>query len=77
MIDFHTAYDLPDLRRARRTLELHVETGAVTLVDEFEVAAPLALEEVVTTWSKVDIQGSTARISGERSVLARLAVQRS
>jgi hypothetical protein len=70
VIDFHEAYELPDLRRARRTLELDAETGTITLTDEFEfAAAPLAIEEAFSTWSAVEATGSTARIAGERAAL--------
>jgi hypothetical protein len=70
VIDFHTAYDLPGLRRARRTLELHAQTGVVTLTDEFDFAAlPLAIEEAFSTWSQVETHGSTARIIGESAAL--------
>jgi hypothetical protein len=67
VIEFQSAYDLPDLRRARRTLELDTQTGVVTLVDVFEFAA--AVEEAFTTWSQVEAHGSTARITGERAAL--------
>jgi len=70
VIDFHKAYRLPDLRRARRTLELDAETGIITLTDEFEFdAVPLTIEEAFTTWSAVEATGSTARISGEWTAL--------
>jgi hypothetical protein len=70
VIDFHTAYNLPELRRARRTLELATDTGLVTLTDEYEFAAgPLAVEEAFTTWSTVVVSGSTARITGEQGAL--------
>ncbi len=69
VVDFHAAYDLPDLRRARRTLELDTQTGAITLSDEFDFAAPLEVEEAITTWSPVEAHGSTARITGEQSAL--------
>jgi len=70
VIDFHAAYDLPDLRRARRTLELDTRTGAVTLTDDFAFAgAPLAIEEAFTTWSQVEAGGARARIRGERAAL--------
>jgi hypothetical protein len=57
------------LRRARRTLELDTQTGVITLSDEFDFAAPLEVEEAITTWSPVEAHGSTARITGEQSVL--------
>ena len=69
VIDFHAAYDLPDLRRARRTVELDTRTGVVTLADEFAFAAPLSVEEAISTWSTVETNGNTARIMGERSAL--------
>jgi hypothetical protein len=70
VIDFHEAYALPDLRRARRTLELDTETGVITLTDDFEfAAAPLAIEEAFSSWSAVEATGTTARITGERATL--------
>jgi len=70
VIDFHMAYDLPDLRRARRTLNLNPATGIVTLEDEFVFdAAPMAVEEAFITWSQVDVKGGTALITGERGSL--------
>jgi hypothetical protein len=66
-IDFQAAYDVPDLRRARRTLELNTATGAVLLTDEFELSAPLAIEEAIITWSAVEAQGNTACIRGEHA----------
>lgn len=70
MIDFHAAYDLPALRRARRTLELDTRTGAILLADEFAFdGEPLPIEEAFTTWSQVDVRGSRALITGERAAL--------
>lgn len=70
VIDFHAAYDLPDLRGARRTLELDTRTGAVTLTDEFTFADwPLPVEEAFSTWTQVEVDGPRARICGERSAL--------
>lgn len=70
VVDFHAAYDLPDLRGARRTLELDTRTGAITLSDEFAFAgAPLPVEEAFTTWSRVEVNGPCARIAGERAAL--------
>ncbi len=69
VIDFHAAYDLPDLQRARRRLDLDTQTGVVTLADEFAFAAPQAIEEAFSTWSAVEAQGNTARVSGERAAL--------
>ncbi|HEX3052755.1 MAG TPA: heparinase II/III family protein [Aggregatilineaceae bacterium] len=70
VVDFQTAYDLPELHLARRTLELDTETGQVTLSDEFEFAgAALPVEEAFSTWSPVEISGSVAQITGERASL--------
>ncbi len=35
IVDFQTAYDLPELTRARRTLTLNPQTGAATIHDTF------------------------------------------
>lgn len=76
VIDFHTAYDLPALTQARRTLELHTDTGAVTLRDEFAFdGAPLEIEEALTTWSQVETDGSTARITGQQAALTLSIVE--
>ena len=70
VIDFHAAYDVPDLREARRTLELDTRSGGVTLTDEFAFAGePLPVEEAFTTWSRVEVRGSRARICGEQAAL--------
>lgn len=70
VIDFHAAYDLPDLRGARRTLDLDPHTGEVTLTDEFRFAsAPLPVEEAFSTWSTVTLAGAVARITGARAAL--------
>lgn len=76
VIDFHTAYRLPDLRRARRTLELAAETGVITLTDDYEFAAgPLAVEEAFTTWSAVEAAGRHARITGEQAALDLVIIE--
>lgn len=70
VVEFHAAYDLPDLRGARRMLELDTRSGAVTLTDEFTFAdGPLPVEEAFTTWSQVEVDGPRARICGERAAL--------
>jgi len=70
VVEFHAAYDLPDLVGARRTLELDTQTGEVTLSDEFAFAGePLPVEEAFATWSQVEVDGPCARISGEQAAL--------
>ncbi|MBI5960626.1 MAG: heparinase II/III family protein, partial [Chloroflexi bacterium] len=70
VIDFHTAYNLPTLTQARRTLELEPHTGMVKLVDEFGFAgSPLEIEEAFSTWFPVSAAGNTARIQGQQTSL--------
>jgi hypothetical protein len=69
-IDFHTAYDIPTLKHARRTLDLKAQTGEVWLEDDFTFeGTPQEIEEAFLTWHPVKIEGSTARITGTRSAL--------
>jgi hypothetical protein len=75
VIDFNHAYDLPDLQQARRRLELDIKTGVVTLADEFAFAAPLPVEEAFSTWSAVEVDANTARITGERAALTLQIVE--
>jgi len=54
VIDFHTAYDLPTLMLARRTLTLNPQTGEVTIQDEFAFDGDtLPIEEAFVTWHDV------------------------
>lgn len=70
VVDFHQAYDIPALARARRTFEFDAGTGALTLSDEFVFdGPPLDIEEAFTTWHPVAIDGATARITGEHAAL--------
>lgn len=70
VIDLHTAYDLPGLTLARRTLRLDTATGAVELTDAFAFdGAPLPVEEGFVTWHPVTLDGATAQIHGARSSL--------
>jgi hypothetical protein len=69
VVDFHNAYDLPDLQQARRRLELDTKTGIITLADEFTFAKPLPVEEAFSTWSAVEANGNSARITGARAAL--------
>lgn len=82
VIDFHAAYDLPALTRARRTLSLELATGAAEIHDEFAFRGePLPVEESFVTWHEVSVDGDTVTISGERSAItlqadgARFAVE--
>jgi hypothetical protein len=69
-IDFHTAYDLPALKHARRTLYLKAQTGEVWLEDDFTFnGSPQEIEEAFVTWHPIKIEGATARITGTRSAL--------
>ncbi|MCG8351705.1 MAG: heparinase II/III family protein [Chloroflexales bacterium] len=69
-IEMHHAYDLPQLRLARRTLRLDPQTGETLLEDVFAFdGAALAIEEVFVTWDSVAVNGGTAQITGARSSL--------
>ncbi len=69
-IDFAAAYDLPALSQARRSLEFDAAGGQVSLTDEYRFdGQPLVIEEAFSTWFPVEVQGSIARIKGERSAL--------
>ena len=70
VVDFHKAYDIPALTRARRTFEFDAATGALALRDEFAFdGPPLAVEEAFTTWLPVEADGATARIAGEHAAV--------
>jgi hypothetical protein len=69
VVDFHTAYDLPGLALARRTLSLD-ENGVAHLQDEFAFTeSPLPIEEAFVTWHEVEVNGDTVTITGERSAI--------
>jgi hypothetical protein len=71
VIDIHPVYGLPQLTLARRKLELDEKTGEICLEDRFEFAgSPLEIEEAVVTWCSVSVDGSTARITGQRHELS-------
>jgi hypothetical protein len=70
VIDFHTAYDLPQLTLARRTFTLETATGAVVMHDIFTFdGEPLLIEEVFVTWHDVAVEGDTVTITGANSAL--------
>jgi hypothetical protein len=70
-MDIHTIYGLVELTLARRTLELDENTGAIQLEDLFEFnGSPLEIEEAFVTWSSVSVDGSAARIIGQRNELS-------
>lgn len=59
VIDFHTAYEIPQLQKARRTLRLNASTGELMLEDEFEFEGDsLDVEEAFVTWDEVSVKGS-------------------
>jgi hypothetical protein len=65
VVDFHTAYDLPQLTRARRTLTLNPADGSAVLHDAFTFAGEaLPVEEVFVTWHDVAVHGDTVTITG-------------
>ena len=70
VIDFHTAYNLPELTLARRTLSLDPNTGAAEIRDEFTFSGtPLPIEQSFVTWHDVAVDGDTVTITGERSAI--------
>lgn len=75
VIDFHTAYDLPELTGARRSLSLDPNTGKAEIRDEFTFSgAPLPVEQSFVTWYDVTVDSDTVIITGERSSIAVQAV---
>ncbi|MBI5931551.1 MAG: heparinase II/III family protein [Chloroflexi bacterium] len=70
-LDFHTAYDLPELTLARRTVSLDPKTGVAIIQDQFEFAAdPLPIEEAFVTWHDVTSQSAdTVLIRGEQAAI--------
>jgi len=70
VIDFHTAYDLPTLTLARRTLRFDPGNGETTLDDQFAFDGdPLTIEEAFVTWCPVEVNGAIAQVIGQRSRL--------
>lgn len=68
VVDFHTAYDIPELTLARRTLTLDSKTGSATIHDSFEFSGDaLPIEEAFVTWHEVAINGDTVTIIGQKS----------
>jgi hypothetical protein len=55
-IELQRAYDLPELKLARRTLRLDRSSGVVLLEDEFAFEGlPLPVEEALVTWGDVTL----------------------
>jgi hypothetical protein len=70
VMDFHTAYDIPTLTLARRTLRFDASSGAVELTDEFTFEGdPLPIEEAFVTSYPVEIDGGWTRINGSKAAL--------
>lgn len=70
IVDFHRAYDLPELTLARRTLTLDPSTGEASIHDEFVFAgAPMPIEEAFVTWDDVTAQGDTVTIQGAKAAI--------
>lgn len=70
IVDFHTAYELPELTLARRTLTLDTASGIATLHDVFQFANdPLPIEEAFVTWHDVAVHGDTVTITGKHSAI--------
>jgi hypothetical protein len=71
VVDFHTAYDIPELTLARRTLSLNTATGEATIQDSFAFDGDaMPIEEVFVTWDDVTVNGDTANITGKHSTIA-------
>lgn len=69
VIDFHTAYEVPSLTMARRTLSLDPANGQLRLEDEFTFdGEALPVEEAFVTWGEVEVMlgGERVRIRGQR-----------
>jgi hypothetical protein len=69
-LDFHTAYDIPNLTLARRHLQLNPVTGEAIIHDSFEFDGdPLPIEESFVTWHDVTLntEGDVLLIKGEGS----------
>ncbi len=69
-LDFHTAYDLPNLTLARRKIQLNPTNGEATIHDRFEFEGDvLPIEEAFVTWHNVSLneKGDTLTIQGENS----------
>lgn len=67
-VDFHTAYDLPALTQARRTLTLNPASGVATIEDTFTFDdEPLPIEEAFVTWAEVQASRDTVTIKGSAS----------
>lgn len=70
VVDFHTAYDIPNLTAARRTLTLDTKTGEATVHDSFAFAGdPMPVEEAFVTWDEVTVEGDTVTIRGENTAI--------
>jgi hypothetical protein len=71
ILDFHTAYHIPELTLARRELSLDPATGEATIHDVFEFAGdPMLVEEVFVTWDDVAVSDGTVTIIGKQSAIA-------
>jgi hypothetical protein len=70
ILDFHTAYNIPELTLARRTLTLDPSTGEATVHDVFEFAGdPMPVEEAFVTWDGVAVSGNSVIISGKQATV--------
>lgn len=76
IIDFHPAYDVPELKLARRKLTFDPVRGEVILEDEFAFSGePLTIEEALVTWFPMQHDGGTAMIQGSRAALKLEVIQ--
>jgi hypothetical protein len=70
VVDFHTAYDLPALTLARRTLTLDVNSGIVQVRDTFAFdGEPLPIAESFVTWHEAAVADDTVTITGAHSAI--------
>ena len=74
IVDFHTAYNIPELTLARRTLSLDFATGEAVIHDLFGFEGnPQPVEEAFVTWDGVVVSGDTVTISGKQSTITARA----
>ncbi len=73
-IEFARAYSVPDLSSARRQITLD-SAGIATLQDTFQFeGGPVKVEEALSTWCDVEVNGAIAHVRGKRHVL-RLTIE--
>jgi hypothetical protein len=69
-VDFDSAYGMPGLTMARRTLRLNPATAEVVLRDDiYHEDGPVEIEEALVTWADVALEGAAARVCGKNGLL--------